>query len=105
MTRVCINAILRADPRPGRYGSPMGAMDRVGPGLAFDHRLYLQRVRFVDGDYSADGTYWGGGVGNDNLWCAFTACGKTVRVFVRAYDRKTAKADVLAKHPFLVFLR
>lgn len=24
-------------------------------------RIYCQRVRFVDGDYGADGTYWGGG--------------------------------------------
>jgi hypothetical protein len=103
-TRVDINAILRADPRPCRYGAPMGDRNHQSqqPGV----RCYLQRVRFVDGDYGADGTYWGGGPGNNNLWCAFDAPhAEHVRIYVRADNREAAKAAVLEDYPHVVFRR
>lgn len=95
-----INAILRADPRSGKYGAPMGCSnwdDSTGP-------LYLQRVRFVDGDYGADGTYWGGGRGSEPLWCAFNGddaehkAGHGTRIYVRAKSRAEAMALILEDH-------
>ena len=53
--------------------------------------MYLQRVRFIDGDYDLGGAYWGGG--GDPLFCAW-AEGVDARVFVRAKDRTLAKRAV-----------
>lgn len=80
-----INRILRADPRPCKYGAPMGSSgwdDREDD----EAPVYLQRLRLVDGDYGADGTYWGCGA---PLWCAFNAEG-TLRRYVRAATRPKA---------------
>lgn len=65
-----INKLLRARPRPGRYGAPMGAHNRrdAAPGT----KLYCQRVRPVDGDYGADGTYWGFGRESAPLYAVFS---------------------------------
>ncbi len=56
-----INALLRARMRPCQYGAPMGA--RNYDDAPEGSKKYCQRVRFVDGDYAPDGTYWGGGRG------------------------------------------
>lgn len=90
-----INKILRATLRPCRYGAPMGARDAEDGGL---QGLYLQRVRFVDGDYAPDGTYWGGGRGAKPLWCAFSACGKT-RLYGRGNTRSEALDAILRLNP------
>ncbi len=87
MKRVDINAILRDDPVNCRYGAPLGQANRLGENL---EPLYLQRVRFTDGDYAPDGTYWGAPA---DLWCAFSADGAT-RLYVRAEDRQAAAASV-----------
>jgi hypothetical protein len=64
----------------------MGHADLTDGGL---DNLYLQKIRFVDGDYSADGTYWGNnGV---PIYCAFTPCLGTM-LFVRAMNREYAKS-------------
>lgn len=57
---VNINAILAAPEhsRSSPRGAPMGASDYMD---APESKLHLQRIRFVDGDYGPDGTYWGGG--------------------------------------------
>lgn len=82
-----INSILRANPVPARHGAPMGAQNYFDPDYPV---LKLQRVQMVDGDYSPDGTYWGGG--GLPLWCAFN---DTARVYVRASDRTSAAAAVM----------
>ena len=87
-----INAILRADPRSAKHGAPMGDSDTVGD-LA---RLHLQRLRFVGGDYGADGTYWGSGTGTNPVWCAFNEEG-TTRIYVRAADRDAADVRLFAR--------
>lgn len=69
----------------------------------FDDKLLLRRVRLVDGDYGADGTYWGGGSTADSrLWCAYNGLsdpdfepGMGTRIYVRARDRKAAMAAIL----------
>lgn len=98
-----INQILRKDPRYTKYGAPLGDTNfhlTQGP-------LYLQKVRFEDCDYAADGTYWGGS--DTPLWCAFNgddeeyAAGHGARIYVRAKTREEAKAAVLADFPDTVF--
>lgn len=83
-----IDKLLRAHPRSGKYGAPMGRsnVDDAPEGV----RRYCQRIRFVDGDYSADGTYWGG---SSPLYAVFTADLETL-YFYRARTR----ADALAAH-------
>ena len=80
-----INLYLRQNPRDGKHGAPMGHSNRDegSPGL----RRYCQRVRFVDGDYSADGTYWGSGGGR--LYAVFTFDMLTL-CFYRAATRNDA---------------
>lgn len=79
-----------------KYGSQMG---RRNQNQGAPEALYLQRVRFVDGDYDAGGAYWGGGPRTQPLWCAFspetTENEELVMVFVRAANREDAKASVL----------
>ena len=89
-----INAILRARPRNCAYGAPMGDIDEIPDDL---DTLYLQRVRFVDGDYAPDGTYWGSGT---PLWAAFKP-DLSVLVYVRAHNRAAAAQAVRDAYPYL----
>ena len=95
-----INQILRAAPRSCRSGAPLGACNLFdedgGP-------LYVQRIRFIDGDYAADGTYWGG-YPSAPLWCGFSDDGLS-RVYVRANNRDEAVAVIVSDHPTARFAR
>ena len=98
-----INAKLKADTVSSFRGAPMGRSDW---GLT-EHRwcpmmMYLQRVRFIDGDYDLGGAYWGGG--GEPLFCAW-AEGIEARVFVRAKDRRAAKLKVKKCFPNAKFFR
>lgn len=90
MPRININALLKARPRSCTYGAPLGARNRrdAAPGT----RLYCQRVRFVDGDYAPDGTYWGGGAGTLPLFAVFSADLETL-CFYRARDFMAARHE------------
>lgn len=99
-----INAKLKASPVGSVRGAPMGRMDW---GVA-EHRdrsmvMYLQRVRFVNGDYDLGGAYWGG-YPSPPLFCAW-ADDVEARVFVRAEDRDDAKDAVLDYFPNAKFFR
>lgn len=105
MTTPNINKILRKDPRYTKYGAPLGDSNfhlATSP-------LYLQRINFVDGDYAADGTYWGNN--GTPLWCAFNgddeeyAAGHGTRIYVRAKTREEAKTVVLRQYPHTKFIR
>lgn len=85
-----INRYLRENPRDGKYGAPLGRTNRDDSPR--DPRRYCQRVRFTDGDYSADGTYWGGGRGTLPLWAVFTADFATL-CFYRAATRADAMRE------------
>jgi hypothetical protein len=95
--RTDINELLRASPVFAQYGAPMGRHDRKESAAPVN----VQRVRFIDGDYSADGTYWGGG--GLPLYAAFT-CDLETLCFARALNRGEA-ADhfqtkgLTVKHP------
>jgi hypothetical protein len=99
-----INKILSDDPRYSPQGAPMGDRNMYDGSIV----LYLQRVRFVDGDYAPDGTYWGGIM---PLWCAFNpenaefAAGHGTRIYVRAATRDAAKAAVKANYVNVRFYR
>lgn len=88
MTAPNINKLLRARPVSARYGAPMGFRNRrdAPPGT----RLYCQRVRPVDGDYSADGTYWGFGRGTAPLYAVFSEDLETL-CFYRAWNFMDAR--------------
>ena len=90
-----INKILADNPVSATRGAPLGAINFH----ASNSPLYLQRLRLVDGDYGADGTYWGATVFND-VWCAFNgedddyAPARGSRIYVRAKNRKEAVEEV-----------
>lgn len=89
-----INKILRAHPVPhSNWGSPMGAADEKPDD---GDELYLQRIRFVDGDYAPDGTYWGRGP--EPLWAAFKP-DLSALIYVRAWGRDGAARKVLETYP------
>lgn len=98
-----INKILRASPVSCARGAPLGA----GSFHECGQRLYLQRVRLVDGCYAPDGTYWGAGV---PLWCAFnTADGEFAtamgtRIYTRAITRQQAKQRILDEYRSATFV-
>lgn len=97
MTTPDINKILAANKRSAQYGAPLGA----GNFDKSDSPLYLQRVRFSDGDYAPDNTYWGMPA---DLWCAFNgedddfAPAMGTRIYVRAKNRNEAVLRILADH-------
>jgi len=90
MTTPDINALLNADRRNSSRGAPMGALNKVAEGWDKDTPLHVQRLRFVDGDYGADGTYWGASEHAGHVYCAFDPTAKQVRVYVRAFTRGQA---------------
>lgn len=103
-----INRILRQNPRPLRQGgAPLGCSDQYDGHI----RLHLQRVRFVDGGYAPDGTYWGGGRAVPYLWCAFNPDTATApaamgtRLYVRAWSRDEAKQIILRNYVNTRFVR
>ena len=88
-----INAKLKAANAVTQRGAAMGRADW---GLN-EHRnrpmmMYVQRVKFVDGDYDLGGAYRGSHP-RDLLFCAW-AEGVNARVFVRAKDRSHAKREI-----------
>lgn len=83
-----INKLLRARPRSCQYGAPLGRSN-VDDAPETERR-YCQRIRFVDCDYSADGTYWGG---SSPLYAVFSADLATL-----CFYRARTRADALAAH-------
>ena len=96
-----INQHLKDNPRPCKYGAPMGAADWC---VSADPKFYLQRLKFTDGCYSLDGTYWGSPA---NVWCAWDPhCEEgPARMFVRANTREKARDLVLQEYPNAKFFR
>lgn len=92
-----INSILRANPRPCKYGAPMGSSNYFDP--AENTKCYLQKIKFVNGAYAPDGTYWGL---PENLYCAFN---ETQRVYVRAKTRLLAVCQLVEQFPAIQFHR
>lgn len=93
-----VNKVLKSDPVNCSRGASMGQTDAFDPDAGW---LYLGRVKMVDGDYSPDGTYWGGGSGTLPLWCAINggiSPGKHSRIWVRAKSRQDAVRQIMEHH-------
>ena len=50
------NAWLKLHPRNMTRGAPMGQSD---DNLDPDVKVHIEKLRWEDGDYTLDGTYWG----------------------------------------------
>jgi len=87
-----INKLLRDRPRNCQYGAPLGARNWYD--AEPDAQLYCQRIRFTDGDYAPDGTYWGAPA---NLYAVFSADLETC-VYIRAASRADALQDFALNH-------
>lgn len=113
MTETDINKILQGDPRSCARGAPLGAPNFVSEGVDETRPLRCQRLRLVDGDYGADGTYWGGGEDSPYMYCAFNdgrdgdpyAPAMGVRLYVRAWTYEQAKENFRKTYPGIQFLR
>lgn len=96
-----INALLRAHPVNSRYGAPLGASSSVGD---LTQPCHLQRLRLVDGDYGADGTYWGNSPSHGAVWACFTPDLATL-IYVRAKSRRGAMDAVFEVEPCITFIK
>lgn len=96
-----INALLRAHPVNSSRGAPLGASNSVGD---LTQPCHLQRLRLVDGDYGADGTYWGNSPGHGAVWACFTPDLATL-IYVRAQTRKQAADAVFEVEPCITFIK
>lgn len=79
-------------------GSAMGRANRVpsdGDERNAPCKLRLVRLAWVDGDYDQGGAYWGRSATAGDIYRAIGDCGDTqAEVFVRAHNRREAKAKV-----------
>jgi hypothetical protein len=75
-----------------KYGAPMGRSDFIPDDIETAGKLYLEKLRWVDGAYDQGGAYWGMG---DPI---YRASGETatecLEIFVRAKDREDAKKQI-----------
>ena len=79
-------------------GADMGRPNRIPADANTVGKLHLVRLQWVDGDYDEGGAYWGRSFHNyrsDYIYCCY---GETkteqLRIFVRAFTRDEAKAEV-----------
>lgn len=96
----------RLKPRnvSGRYGAPMGRSNILPNDTDEAVKLQMVKLRWV-GDYDEGGAYWGGGSGSDIYYAKGDATDVVVEVFVRAKNRKEAKAEVREMLPNARFHR
>ncbi len=100
-----INKWLKDRPVSCRYGAPMGDVGEKGD-PSYPYKFHLQRIRMVDGDYDASGTYWGGGPGIEPLYGFMGEDDDVlVRGFVRAWSRDDAKLQVRMQYTNARFYR
>jgi hypothetical protein len=92
-----MNKIIQLSKGDSRYGAQMGRSNSEVHG-----KCRLQRVRMVDGDYDYDwtGAYWG--LGTPLYVCEDSS--KNL-FFVRAWDRASAKVNVLEYNKDVTFYR
>ena len=72
----------------------MGRSNQVPDDIQTASKLYLEKLKWVCGDYDSGSVYWGGGT-NDFI---YRASGETneeqIEIFVRAKNRDEAKLKV-----------
>jgi hypothetical protein len=78
-----------------KYGAPMGRRNSIPDDVFIDEALSLRKLKWQDGDYTEDGTYWGGGMGDNVYWAnGSTSTSQEINIFVRAKNRQEAKEKV-----------
>ena len=96
-----INKILRQVGANRRFprGAPMGKSNVHDS----DRPVYFQEVRFVDGGYAPDGTYWGYTPG-EKMFCAFTPDLET-EIYVRGRSNYEALKGLRKEYPRIKLAR
>lgn len=84
-------------------GAPMGRINVLPDDCKVDCKLHLERLRWIDSCYDQGGAYWG--TGNYIYWAYGDVSGFMAQVFVRAKDRRDAKAQVQVVLPNSRFYR
>ena len=85
--------------RSCKFGAPMGQSNQLPNDCNAPIKLQMEKLKWIDGDYICDGTYFGGG-NEDNIYCAFGEESKSgyhfnqVKIFVRAFTRNEAKEEI-----------
>lgn len=77
-----------------RYGAPMGRPSCDAGELQGPARL--TRVPLNAGGYDRGGAYWGNGIGDAPLWCAWN---DDAECYLRALDREVARMVVASRNP------
>ncbi len=96
---------LKLENACSRRGADMGRPNRLPEDLLAKGKLYVKRLKWVDGDYDEGGAYWGN-TGKDYVWCAWGDINEAaVRIFVRAASRDGALHEVNAVMPNVTFYR
>ena len=86
--------------RDCKFGAPMGRANELPTDTNSPSKLQMEKLKWVDGDYTKDGTYWGHG--DNNIYCAFGG-EESVKIFVRAMNRQDAKDKVRGILPNVKF--
>ena len=88
-------------------GAQMGRRDTVSVNAqTIQPKFYLQKLRWVSGDYDQAGAYWGNSGGTSIYWGQAEVEGEDLiqEIFIRAYSRQDAKEQVLESFLKLGFL-
>ncbi len=93
-----------------KYGAPLGRQNLI-PNPNATVKLHMVKLRWVDGDYSEDGTYWGQTKGEHIYWARGEYYEEGLSqnvdycVFVRAKSRVEAKELVRESVPNARFFK
>ena len=88
-----------------KYGSPMGRRNSIPDDINTAGKLYLERLKWVDGDYDKGGAYWGQNGCNHVYRASGESETEQVEIFVRAITRNEAKELVKEHFPQAKFFR
>jgi len=81
-----------------QYGAQMGRRSNTSEATA-PVKMHLQRVSLDSGGYDSGGAYWGTGAPLYRAWSDDGGTEEMQEVFLRAYDRGTARQRVLKRFP------
>ena len=88
-----------------KYGAPMGRRNSLPDDTDLPIKLRMIRLKWVDGDYDEGGAYWGYNGCNSVYWANGDGPDENHDVFVRAMNRRDAKAAVREILPNARFYR
>lgn len=88
-----------------QFGAPLGRCNVIPDDIKTAGKLYLEKLKWTNGDYTTDGTYWGSN-GGDNIFRAYGESEtEQIEIFVRANSRDNAKMEVKAVFPEAKFFQ